>query len=113
MAFRLTVASLFVAFGTLIFSTVVMAAADLIVINSDIYTVDPQNPRVEAFAPQSCRRGDVLLGPRSLHQATLSHPSRGEAESNRHSSPRWHMTCRHMFRRFRIHRDDRNSRQAV
>lgn len=33
--------------------TVAMADADLIVINADIYTVDPAAPRVEAFAVES------------------------------------------------------------
>lgn len=53
MAFRLTAASILVAVGTLLFSSCATAAADLIVINGDIYTVDPKKPRVEAFAVEN------------------------------------------------------------
>jgi hypothetical protein len=53
MAFRLTVATIFFAFGTLLCSSGATAAADLIVINGDIYTVDPENPRVDAFAAEN------------------------------------------------------------
>lgn len=55
MDLRSTVASILIAVGSLLFSCGATAAADLIVINGDIYTVDPENPRVEAFAVENGR----------------------------------------------------------
>ncbi len=42
-------------FVTLLGGTTAVAAPDLIVINGDIYTVDPDAPRVEAFAVENGR----------------------------------------------------------
>lgn len=50
MVVRLTVATIFLAVGTLLCSSGAVESAELIVINGDIYTIDPENPRVEAFA---------------------------------------------------------------
>ena len=39
----------------LLFSVTAFASADLIVVNADVYTVDPAAPRVQAFAVEDGR----------------------------------------------------------
>ena len=50
-----TVTPIMSVFATLLCSVTAMAATDLIVINGDIYTVDPAAPRVQAFAVENGR----------------------------------------------------------
>jgi predicted amidohydrolase YtcJ len=53
MALRPTVTMIVSVFATLLGGANTMAATDLIVINGDVYTVDPAAPRVQAFAVEN------------------------------------------------------------
>ena len=52
---RLTVCRLFTTLGASFVSAATLAAPDLIVVNADIYTVDPDTPRVTAFSVEDGR----------------------------------------------------------
>lgn len=55
MAYRLALTPILSVLALLLGSTVATAVPDLIVINGDIYTVDPSAPRVQAFAVEDGR----------------------------------------------------------